>query len=423
MKGIQKLMIVVIIIIVILVIAILLLLNMTQEKEIIEEPDNHLTIDIGYVAMVQDYNIFREVENCIENYINFSVDKNEQALEALTDEKNSKQKQLEYTNYKTFQAKKMYQKENNDTVNTFFVYGMLNDEKTIREKYEEGKYNVEEVYIIVHLDMKNKTFLIIPNAKDYFSINEDGSLSINENMDLTREEIEKNDYNTYVSYNETEQDKVYRYFQDYMNNFLYNVELAYQTLNISYKNTRFSDIEQYKKYRDNDKYIETRAIQNYTINTDEDNVRYICEDQYGNRYIFEETAIMQYTVQLDDYTLENETFNERYSKESQENKAILNIDKFFEMLNMQDYTAAYEVLDTTFKQNYFATQGQFEEYMQGKFFRYNNVTYNSYAERVTNLYTFNLTITDKTGEQQTSVDFNIVMQLLDGTDFVMSFEV
>lgn len=423
MKGIQKLMIVVIIIIVILVIAILLLLNMTQEKEIIEEPDNHLTIDIGYVAMVQDYNIFREVENCIENYINFSVDKNEQALEALTDEKNSKQKQLEYTNYKTFQAKKMYQKENNDTVNTFFVYGMLNDEKTIREKYEEGKYNVEEVYIIVHLDMKNKTFLIIPNAKDYFSINEDGSLSINENMDLTREEIEKNDYNTYVSYNETEQDKVYRYFQDYMNNFLYNVELAYQTLNISYKNTRFSDIEQYKKYRDNDKYIETRAIQNYTINTDEDNVRYICEDQYGNRYIFEETAIMQYTVQLDDYTLENETFNERYSKESQENKAILNIDKFFKMLNMQDYTAAYEVLDTTFKQNYFATQGQFEEYMQGKFFRYNNVTYNSYAERVTNLYTFNLTITDKTGEQQTSVDFNIVMQLLDGTDFVMSFEV
>lgn len=423
MKGIQKLMIVILIVIVVLVIAILLLLNMTTENEITEEPDIHLTIDTDYIAMVQDYNIFREVENCVENYINFSVDKNEEALEALTDEENTKQIQLEYSNYKTFQAKRMYQRENNDTVNTFFVYGMLNDEKTIRDKYEEGRYNIEELYIIVHLDMRNKTFLIIPNAKDYFSINEDGSLSINENMNLTREEIEKNAYNTYVSNNETEQDKVYRYFQDYINNFLYNLQLAYDYIDDEYKEQRFPSLELYKQYRDNDNFVDKRAIQNYRIDTNGDNVKYICEDQYGNIYSFEEIAIMQYKIQLDEYTLGSQKWTEEYANLESLNKAIVDIEKFFEMINMQDYTSAYEVLDATFKQNYFSTQQQFEEYIRGKFFRYNNVTYNSYTEPVTNLYSFSLTISDKAEEKQETIDFNVIMQLLDGTDFVMSFEV
>lgn len=423
MKGIQKLMIVILIVIVVLVIAILLLLNMTTENEITEEPDIHLTIDTDYIAMVQDYNIFREVENCVENYINFSVDKNEEALEALTDEENTKQIQLEYSNYKTFQAKRMYQRENNDTVNTFFVYGMLNDEKTIRDKYEEGRYNIEELYIIVHLDMRNKTFLIIPNAKDYFSINEDGSLSINENMNLTREEIEKNAYNTYVSNNETEQDKVYRYFQDYINNFLYNLQLAYDYIDDEYKEQRFPSLELYKQYRDNDNFVDKRAIQNYRIDTNGDNVKYICEDQYGNIYSFEEIAIMQYKIQLDEYTLGSQKWTEEYANLESLNKAIVDIEKFFEMINMQDYTSAYEVLDATFKQNYFSTQQQFEEYIRGEFFRYNNVTYNSYTEPVTNLYSFSLTISDKAEEKQETIDFNVIMQLLDGTDFVMSFEV
>ena len=423
MKGIQKLMIVILIVIVVLVIAILQLLNMTTENEITEEPDIHLTIDTDYIAMVQDYNIFREVENCVENYINFSVDKNEEALEALTDEENTKQIQLEYSNYKTFQAKRMYQRENNDTVNTFFVYGMLNDEKTIRDKYEEGRYNIEELYIIVHLDMRNKTFLIIPNAKDYFSINEDGSLSINENMNLTREEIEKNAYNTYVSNNETEQDKVYRYFQDYINNFLYNLQLAYDYIDDEYKEQRFPSLELYKQYRDNDNFVDKRAIQNYRIDTNGDNVKYICEDQYGNIYSFEEIAIMQYKIQLDEYTLGSQKWTEEYANLESLNKAIVDIEKFFEMINMQDYTSAYEVLDATFKQNYFSTQQQFEEYIRGKFFSYNNVTYNSYTEPVTNLYSFSLTISDKAEEKQETIDFNVIMQLLDGTDFVMSFEV
>lgn len=239
-----------------------------------------------------------------------------------------------------------------------------------------------------------------------------------------KQEIEDLEYNSIEYIHITDREIAQKYFSNYLQLMINNPEQAYLLLEKEYQTKRYKTYEIYNDYLQNNiNYIKQTTLTNISIEDEDGYKKYTCKDKYGNTYIFKEISVMQYTVQLDDYTLENKTFNERYSKESQENKAILNIDKFFKMLNMQDYTSAYEVLDTTFKQNYFATQGQFEEYMQGKFFRYNNVTYNSYAERVTNLYTFNLTITDKTGEQQTSVDFNIVMQLLDGTDFVMSFEV
>ena len=73
------------------------------------------------------------------------------------------------------------------------------------------------------------------------------------------------------------------------------------------------------------------------------------------------------------------------------------------MINNLDYKVAYEKLDSNFRNTYFKTVEEFENYMKNHVFRYN--------------------IFDATYENETEIEFNIVMKLLDNADFVMSFEV
>ena len=42
---------------------------------------------------------------------------------------------------------------------------------------------------------------------------------------------------------------------------------------------------------------------------------------------------------------------------------MTNINKYIEMINNKDYTAAYSVLDETFKNNYFGTVNNLEQYI------------------------------------------------------------
>lgn len=214
------------------------------------------------------------------------------------------------------------------------------------------------------------------------------------------------------------------YFNQYKDMLINSYEKAYQLLDARYKEERFNSLENFEQYIEKNKeYIINSSLKTYK-RTNYDNYNlYTLKDQYGNTYILKETAVMEYTVQLDDYTIENEIFDDEYNKSTNRDKGILNIDKFFKMLNMQDYTSAYKVLDENFKQNYFKTQLEFENYMKAKTFRYNKVNYKEYSNKITDIYTYKVTLTDKTEENKTEVEFNIVMKLLEENNFVMSFAV
>lgn len=214
------------------------------------------------------------------------------------------------------------------------------------------------------------------------------------------------------------------YFNQYKEILINSHKEAYELLDEDYKQKRFGSLEKFESYlEENKEYIINSSLKTYKRTNYEDYNLYILEDQYGNIYIFKETAVMEYTVQLDDYTLENETFNESYAKSTNRDKGILNIDKFFKMINMQDYTSAYEVLDENFKQNYFKTQADFENYIKTKTFRYNKVNYKEYTGKTTDIYVYKITLTDATQTNVGEFEFNIVMKIIEGTEFVMSFEI
>ena len=70
------------------------------------------------------------------------------------------------------------------------------------------------------------------------------------------------------------------------------------------------------------------------------------------------------------YTVEDEITNKQIKDNT--DKAKLNLDKFFQMLNRKDYLLAYNVLDNEFKNKYFSTQEQFEKYLSDNFYEFNN---------------------------------------------------
>ena len=57
------------------------------------------------------------------------------------------------------------------------------------------------------------------------------------------------------------------------------------------------------------KNIDYIKAENCEVTKQNENTIYTLKDQYGNTYIFKENSIMNYTVILDDYNLENEEFN------------------------------------------------------------------------------------------------------------------
>ena len=225
--------------------------------------------------------------------------------------------------------------------------------------------------------------------------------------------------NEFSIINVTTNELLQMYFNDYKNAVLQEPEKAYNILQEQYREEKFGSFEEYKKYIENNKEtITTATLESYQVKDEETN-RYICIDQNGRYYIFDETAIMDYTVILDTYTLDLPEFTEKYEIANEQQKVALNIDRFMQAINDGDYKFAYNCLADSYKNNYFKTQAGFENYAKQNFYENSTIGYKEFNMEG-ELYTYSVVLTDKkTGEQMNKT---FIMQLGEGTEFVLSFD-
>lgn len=287
-------------------------------------------------------------------------------------------------------------------IQRFAVYGII----------DNGK-DVQSIYIIVNLDYYNMTYSIEPVIDNKYN-------NINEiRLDERTEEIALNENNEFV-YNRISEESIIRnYISYYKTNALKNSTIAYNLLDEEYREKKFGDIEKYKKYvNDNKEMISSSILNSYQINNNDGYTQYICIDNLGNYYIFKETAIMEYTVILDTYTIDLPEFIEKYNNGTEQQKVALNIEKFMQAINTKDYKYAYNCLADSFKNNYFKTQAEFENYARENFYENSTVEYNQF-ESQGDIYTYSVILKDKvSGEQKTKT---FIMRLGEETDFEMSF--
>lgn len=330
-----------------------------------------------------------------------------------------------------FYAREIYYKD--DIMHpSYLVYGII----------EENKTGVES-YAIVYVDNEDSTYSVEPISKETYNNYK------NENATIpTIEAIPSKDYNNYTKATITEEDVINNYFERYVKDSLYYTEYAYSKLNEEYKNAKFPTLQEYQAYVNNkseelksflademkqqedfateEEYMEylynyeTKGVERYNIQQKDDYTQYTIIDDNGNYYIIYATSPMNYTIILDTYTIDLPEFTEQYSIASEEGKVQLNLQRFFDAINDENYEYAYSKLDETYKNNNFPTQADFENYMKTTFYTRNTLAYTSY-EKNGEVYVYRLVVRNYNNENET-VEKQFVVKLLEGTDFAMSFE-
>lgn len=311
-----------------------------------------------------------------------------------------------------FKAKEIYSIEKSSNIAIYFVYG--NVESNIED--EKKEYN-----LIIEMDSKNNTFYILP--KDYMQKNNYEDTSKLENYNVSIEEIPSNNYNKFNFTNIEDATIINDYLSYYKDSIVDDIEESYNLLDEDYRETRFGSEMEYQQYvKENMKNILSITITKYKMNKKEDYNEYICLDQKNNYYILKETAIMDYKILLDNYTIDSQEFLDKYEKANSQTKVGMNIEKVIQALNNRDYKYIYNKLDPNFKKNNFDTFDKFKEYIQENYAENYKVEYDDIQEQI-GIYQQKIRLIANHDNREEMIEKIITMQLKDGTEFVMSFEI
>lgn len=415
--------IIILILIIILIISFLIYLNLNNENLISNEQiaENEIINEVYEVEEIEANTEIRLVDSqsqyysvvaCINNYYKAILDGNNKKLYDTLDnryiQENSitQENVIEKINTSNFSnsdyiVKNMYIQETENIYN-YYINGYLR---------EQGMNT--NTYFVLFVDQYNSTYSIYPiNEERYNNI-----IELKESIESNT--ISENDNNLYQVVQVSDEDTAKRLLEDYQYKIENNIQLAYEELDSEYRQKKFSDIEEYTQYINNIGISQSNVVQ-YQKSKIDDYVQYIILDENGRYYVFNETSVMKYNVLLDIYTIELPNFVESYSNSNEAEKVQYNIQLWFYTINDGDYVYAYNKLDETYRNNNFPTQADFENYMKTTFYAYNKLGYTSY-EKNGDLYIYKMVITNSEDSTQT-IEKQFVVKLLEGTDFVMSFE-
>lgn len=167
-----------------------------SNSEDISEEGNDSSLKI-----VDDRDTFYTVADCVENYLNYCVDKDANIIYNLLDEEykekfdineeNVLSKVETYDTYKVFRPKKIYQMEQDEKVTRYFVYGTMRDETNARDISITERQETD-IYMSVRLNYRNSTYSIMLDGYMY-------SQDINHSENINDISITIKDYTNYIN--------------------------------------------------------------------------------------------------------------------------------------------------------------------------------------------------------------------------------
>ena len=127
---------------------------------------------------------------------------------------------------------------------------------------------------------------------------------LTEDNSLGYEEFLKNyEVNEYIASYVSDEDMAKIYLNDYIHNMFYDVEKAYNLLDEEYKTKKFGSLDNFKSYVDGLEYS-TYVLSRYYKKDTDGYIIFGVYDKNGNFFAFKTKGVLQYTVFLDDYTVE-----------------------------------------------------------------------------------------------------------------------
>lgn len=392
----------------------------------IEEIDNSLQ----YVTIRNDYYVAKTCTNKFYiYYMSLFDDEDEEDYETIKDTNKENLYNMLDKEYITFKnitlenletklekikqsdinINKMYVCQKSQNIYLYLVQGRA------REKISG---DIKDFEILVKVDISNKTFSLY--LEDYIQQNlSDIKLGQEINMQVS-ENIENKNVNIYGY--ETIDDETYvkDLFAKFKSEILYDRQLAYSNLNEEYREKRFGDYSTFEAYaKSNVRNNIVMKLSKYQKTKYEDYTEYVCMDQNGNYYIFNENSVMDYNVILDTYTVNLPEFIKKYDSATDQVKVGMNIERAITAIEAKDYKYVYNKLDETFKNNYFNTIEKFSTFINNNFYEENTIEYLEF-KNLGGIYTYSLNIMDSDDLEKVN-KITFIMKLEENRDFTMSF--
>lgn len=292
----------------------------------------------------------------------------------------------------------------NENSDQYIVYGFL---QNLDNKFTKYKC------FIVNIDDKNNIYSIEP-VEDIIDINK---------IIVQDEFIEKNENNILPNVLVNAESNCREYFNLFKRIMLSKPEEAYELLDKEYREKRFGNVDEFKNYVNiNKNELSKISLNQYYVSGNGKDKEYVCKDLHDNLYIFSISAVTEYNVKLDTYTLLTEDFKDTYNAANEQQKTQMNINKWIQMLNNRDYKSAYDVLDSTFRENTFKNLETFEKYMRIKYPLYYSTQFIAY-NRNGDLHVVTVNLADVTGKKKEVPKLDFVMKLEEDYKYFMSFDI
>lgn len=347
------------------------------------------------IQQVTDNSILYSISNNINKYFNYIKDGNTVAVNEL-----GGNTIYSISNTAKYVVKQAFSTENGYQ-NKYYTYGILS--------VANGDFTANdfEAYMIMYVDKQNNTYKLETVNQAQVS----NMIALNQDEDI---EISKGTYNNFEYEHIDNVKQMEIYLEDYSFQIFNNTEKAYNLLSKDYQNRRFGNIENFIKYlNEKQATLVNIEITQYNFEEEDEYNLYKGTDKYGNYYHIIETAYMEYTVILDNYTMQD------YSNSSTEEKIEKSAEKFILMVNSADYTNAYNLLEPTFKATYFPTEQDFINYVKNNWYERNIIT----SKKVIDEGICNVVIKETIATTSSKMEKQFKVTLGEGMQFTIEFNV
>ncbi len=451
-RNIIKMLIIILLIIVVVVLFLFLFRKNSEEKRI--ENYRNIYENIGNVApqkfeVVDNYDIYYTVKGILNNYISRIKEANGDTFLEMGKLQQSKEEIIQTLEadaikgiYDTFDEKyieetgiteedvrdmaQKYRQQgdyNRNIVYDFkiremYVADILTDMKLVLIDFTIN--NIEDK-ILIKLDLSNNTYSIF--GKEYLEkkrYTQDTEIT---NIEISTDRIQSNDYNFFDYVITNDQYIVNQYFSEYQTQLLNQVESAYNMLDEEYRENKYESQQEFTEYvEQNYDSLKSNYLSKYLINQFEEYKEYVCIDANNHYYIFIERSLTDYSVILDTYTVDLIDFTQKYDPAEISTKVGMNVEKVLDAINDGDYRYVYNKLDETFRNNTYGSLENFRVYMEENFYEENDIEYLEFSEEG-DTYIYRTRIKNAAEGQSEGKEMTVIMKLLEGTNFVMSFSI
>ena len=440
MKRKESLILIILIIIVIIIIGLIVLiinLNNNQQPEDISLSTGDEIINPDLEGTYGEVTYNNELSNIITRYdyynVKYCAEQYQEAINELLNNNNDENKSRlyqmldeQYINASNILEDNVDNLIANYQQSEIYIDQILSTQLSdaVKAYVVKGKTIVNnsrnDCVLIIKLDFLNNTFSVYPYEfcveRGYNNTETGGNLNI-QNVDS----IAKNNSNVYEDQSNSVESIAFSYYDKLKADFLYDPEYLFSILDEEYRDKRFENYEDFISYINLAKtMISNGNIIKYSREYNDGYVQYLVVDTYNNHYLFNETSVLNYTVLLDDYTIETEDFKTKYASASIESKAITNADKVMKMINSKDYRAIYNLLDETYRTNNFATLDTFIQYINTAFYNANYYTISNVSEQGS-YYLITVTCKENASASATTKENRMIISIGEGTNFTMSF--